>query len=101
MILIVEDHTDTREALVKYLCDHELNTVGVRDGDEALRLMENVAPFLVILDWHMPIRNGLEVLCEMRKNNRLKILVLVKTQEKNYHHTTLLIDKLPIAISGV
>ena len=72
MILVVEDHEDTRNALVKFLSDREINTLGVGDGEEALKLMRSRVPFLVLLDWHIPTKSGLEVLCEMQKDARLK-----------------------------
>lgn len=72
MILIVEDHKDTREALVKFLQSFELDTAGAEDGDQALKIMGDKTPHLVILDWHMPGKSGLDVLREMRRNRRLK-----------------------------
>lgn len=72
MILVIEDHEDTRNALVKFLSDRDINTLGVGDGEEALKVMKSKIPFLVLIDWHIPSKSGLEVLCEMQKDSRLR-----------------------------
>jgi DNA-binding response OmpR family regulator len=72
MILIVEDHSDTRNALIEFLQAYEFDTIGAQDGIQALELMKSISPYIVILDWHMPKKSGLEVLCEMKKDSRLR-----------------------------
>jgi CheY-like chemotaxis protein len=57
-----------------------------RDGSEALHYLSNCErgnarrPDLVLLDWHLPVKNGREVLAEIKSSGRLrKIPVLVLT----------------------
>lgn len=66
-ILIADDETDTRNLLVKYIQQKEpdLEVVGsVMNGEEALKVAEEMHPDLVITDIFMPVMNGLEFLKE-------------------------------------
>ncbi|MEM1581461.1 MAG: response regulator [Candidatus Bathyarchaeia archaeon] len=85
-ILLVEDNIDdiliTRRAMSK------VNIVGrlivVNDGEEALKILrgENngkdaTLPSLILLDLKMPKVDGFEVLRELRRDERLKILPVI------------------------
>lgn len=61
-ILAVDDHELFRESLVSLLSQEpDLHVVGqAGDGLEALRLVRDTRPDLVLMDIHMPICNGLE-----------------------------------------
>jgi CheY-like chemotaxis protein len=62
MILIVDDHEDTRRVLALLLHHSGYSAETVADGKAALRAMAAHRPGLVILDYNMPGMNGLEVL---------------------------------------
>ena len=72
MILIVDDHEDTRRVLARLLhhCGHATEVAG--GGAEALRVRRATRPDLVILDYNMPDMNGLEVLGEIRGSASLR-----------------------------
>ena len=60
-ILIVDDEIQNRR-LLELLLQHEgYNTVSVADGDEALALIEQCAPDLILLDVMMPTLDGYQV----------------------------------------
>ncbi len=68
--LVVDDHTLIREALRDVLCDLRSGSTVLEAGDScqaltALRLHSEVD--LVLLDRHLPDRDGLDVLDEMRR----------------------------------
>jgi CheY-like chemotaxis protein len=71
MILIVDDHTDTREALLRLLKREGYEAIGVTGGQEALLFLQTHRPRLVILDYNMPDMDGLSVFAEMRRDERL------------------------------
>ena len=79
-ILVVEDETDIRDLIVLHLGreGHRVECCG--NGMEALRRIE-AEPFdLLVLDWMMPEKSGLEVLKELRKTTgHEKIAVLMVT----------------------
>ena len=71
MVLVVDDHGDTREALVRLLKREGYDAIGVKCGGEALLFLQTHAVGLVVLDYHMPDMDGLAVLADMRRDPRL------------------------------
>jgi two-component system cell cycle response regulator DivK len=61
-ILIADDNRLSRELLRDVLDGAGHRVVEARDGGEALRLIEEQAPDLVLLDLEMPVKNGYAVL---------------------------------------
>ena len=58
-VLLVEDHTDLREAMAELLEASNYTVVTAADGDEALaRLRGGIAPCLIVLDLAMPGTDG-------------------------------------------
>ena len=63
-ILVVDDHPIVRQGLRRLLeAESEFRVVGeAEDGIEALQLIEQLKPDILVLDMMMPSLNGLEVL---------------------------------------
>ena len=71
-ILVAEDRAASRE-LARTLLEHSGYTVlEAANGAEALEVAQKNLPDLVLLDLQMPIKNGLEVLHELRADERFK-----------------------------
>ncbi|HEY2584898.1 MAG TPA: response regulator [Tepidisphaeraceae bacterium] len=71
MTVLVVDDTDTaRDVVQRILRFHGVNAFGARNGPEALSLLDQVAPDLVLLDVSMPEMDGLTVLERIRDNPR-------------------------------
>ena len=69
-VLIADDEQSIAMSL-EYLMEEAGHTVRIaRDGDEALAMIEELVPDLVLLDINMPRRNGYEV-CEAIRANPL------------------------------
>jgi CheY-like chemotaxis protein len=66
LILVVDDSATVRYAVCGILRRLEFRVVEAEDGDEALKLLDEEIPDLVILDIHMPVKGGIETLQEMR-----------------------------------
>ncbi len=66
-ILIVDDDPDIATMLEDRLQASEYGTVIARDGVEALELIEQEAPHLMLLDLDMPRLTGIEVLKRLQK----------------------------------
>lgn len=68
-VLVVENEGLVRQGLRRLLeLDRELAVVGeARDGEEALQLIREVAPDVVLLDMRMPKLDGVGVLRELGK----------------------------------
>lgn len=67
-ILIVDDKAASRELLHTVLERQGYAVSEAANGKEALEKVRAEAPDLVLLDLQMPIRNGYEVLDELRKD---------------------------------
>jgi len=66
MVLVVDDHNDTRHVLVRLLKSSGYEAVGVADGNQALLFLQTHRPKLIILDCHMPCLDGFGVLRAVR-----------------------------------
>jgi DNA-binding NarL/FixJ family response regulator len=54
-----------------------------RDGDEALRVIPQSKPDVVLLDMYLPKRNGLEVLRELKKSEFLPPTLILTTFDED------------------
>ena len=60
-VLVVDDHPIVRKALVFYLRTRlKVDCIEATNGYEALKTASQIKPDLVILDYSMPVMNGIE-----------------------------------------
>ena len=86
-VLIADDHNVVREGLKHILEGRygQLTFGEARDGTEALNLIWKEEWDLVLLDIHMPGRDGLEVLREGKKERpRMPVLILSGSSQEEY-----------------
>ena len=67
-ILIADDHDHLRLLVSKTLGGPDYRIVEARDGDEAYSLAMTESPELLILDWMMPGKSGIQVVEALRKD---------------------------------
>lgn len=60
-VLVVEDEPAQREVLVYNLTAEGFNVTAASNGEEALMMVDEGAPDIVVLDWMMPHLSGIEV----------------------------------------
>jgi CheY-like chemotaxis protein len=70
LVLIVEDHSDTRMMYAEFLADR-FEVIEAADGERALEAMQTRVPDVVITDVSLPHLDGLELTIRMRKNAAL------------------------------
>lgn len=77
-ILIVDDSLQTRKTLKDILLKNNYHVVGeAKNGTEAIKLIHNLSPDIVMLDIIMPQMGGIETLRMLRNNNpSLKIIMV-------------------------
>ena len=81
-ILIVEDDSDMQKILKLYLQREGYQVNSVSNGRDAIDFLIVKAVDIVLLDWMMPIKNGMETLKEIRQLNiPVKILMLTAKGE--------------------
>ena len=69
-VVVIEDNPDSREMLCSMLTHAGLSCHGADDGVAGLRLVDEIAPSIVILDVGLPGIDGLEVARRIRANPR-------------------------------
>lgn len=67
-ILIVEDEEDSRFIYERLLAKSGYNIKTAENGDDALKIIDEFKPKVILADWTMPKLNGVE-LCNIIKNN--------------------------------
>jgi two-component system, chemotaxis family, chemotaxis protein CheY len=84
-VLVADDSGTMRKIIIR-----SLNSLGITDITEAVDGAEAVAKFnpgafqLVLTDWNMPNKNGLEVAREVRaKDANVKIVMITTEAEKS------------------
>jgi DNA-binding NarL/FixJ family response regulator len=84
-VCLVEDQTLVRQG-IQTLLDlvDDIDVVSeARDGDEALRVIPQSKPDVVLLDMYLPKRNGLEVLRELKKSEYLPPTLILTTFDED------------------
>lgn len=77
LVLVVEDHEDTR-VLLKIMLEMRGYSVSMAaDGEEGLRLAQCERPHLVIMDATLPLLDGLTVTRRIRSDSELKCVPVV------------------------
>lgn len=76
-ILIVEDEKDTLFILDKLLSKNDYEVATSFNGKEALELIDNFMPEVIIADWTMPVMDGLELCDIVKKDERYKIIYFI------------------------
>lgn len=81
-ILVVDDHSEIRDLLKRFLEQHGLRVSCARDGKEMKRLLEEREFDLLVLDLMMPGEDGLTLCRELRAKSTLPIIMLTAMGEE-------------------
>ncbi|KPL54393.1 MULTISPECIES: response regulator [Hyphomicrobiales] len=65
--LVVDDSSVIRKVARRILEDLSFEIVEAEDGKQALDLCRQKMPDAILLDWNMPVMNGLEFLSALRQ----------------------------------
>jgi len=76
-VLIVEDESDL-VTLLRYNLEKEgFEVAATGDGEEALLLVKERAPDIILLDWMVPIVSGIEVCRRLRRNSDTRDIPII------------------------
>ena len=85
--LIVDDSRVVRKVAARIIRDLKFNIVEAGDGAEALKACRKNMPDAVLLDWNMPVMNGLDFLRALRREDGgKKPLVVFCSIENDAEH---------------
>lgn len=77
-LLIIDDDAENRQLLVRFLEANEQFVIySAPSGKVGLEIASEELPNLVILDWQMPEMNGLEVLQQLKSNEKTKEIPVI------------------------
>ncbi|MFZ5653943.1 MAG: response regulator [Pseudomonadota bacterium] len=76
-VLIVDDSVTMRKATGRLLERHGYRVVTARDGVEAMQMLQEITPDLMLLDVEMPRMDGFEVARQVRGSERLQRLPII------------------------
>ncbi len=77
IVMLVDDDATLRTLLRVTLPSDGFDVIEAADGAEALQLLDEQLPDLVVLDWNMPERSGAEVLAALkRRDASVPVIVL-------------------------
>jgi two-component system, OmpR family, response regulator RegX3 len=75
-ILVVDDEPIVREVLTNYLAREGFDVSAASDGAEALHLIDETAPDVIVLDLMLPRISGLEVLRSINTDGGPRVIIL-------------------------
>ncbi|PIS47182.1 MAG: two-component system response regulator [Elusimicrobia bacterium CG08_land_8_20_14_0_20_51_18] len=76
-ILLADDDAVMLDLVSSMLKNEGYEVLEAENGKEAVELASRMLPSLIMLDMHMPEKNGLETLKEMKKNKLLRNVPVV------------------------
>ena len=81
-VLVVDDERVVTEVVERYLQREGYEVSLASDGAEALKLAQEWAPDLVVLDLMLPVIDGLEVCRRLRQDSQIPIIMLTARGEE-------------------
>ena len=66
-VLVVDDSPMIRRIAKKILEELNFKTAEAEDGQKALASVNDTMPDAILLDWNMPVMDGFEFLCNLRR----------------------------------
>ncbi|MBE0509506.1 MAG: Hpt domain-containing protein [Chromatiales bacterium] len=87
IIMVVDDSITVRKVTERLLSRHNMKCVTAKDGVDALTLLEEVIPDVMLLDIEMPRMDGFELATHMRNSEKYKsvpiIMITSRTGDKH------------------
>lgn len=82
--LVVDDSKMIRRVATRILRDLKIDAIEAGDGREAMRICRSSMPDAILLDWNMPIMDGLSFLKALREEpNGTDPIVVFCTSERD------------------
>lgn len=78
-ILAVDDHPDNLQIMINYILslDNKYSLLGAPNGEIACKIAEKELPDLIIMDWEMPVMNGIDAVKQLKKDEKTKDIPVV------------------------
>jgi len=82
-ILIVEDEEDIRHLITRTLVSAGFRSLEAGNGQDGFVLALEQSPDLILVDWMMPVVNGIELIRRLRRDARTRDIPLIVLSAKS------------------
>lgn len=83
MALVVDDSLSTRRSLAQFVGDMGMDVRTAKDGFEAIEILQEQTPHIILVDMEMPRMNGLELTAHVRANEITKNIPVIMITSRN------------------
>lgn len=83
--LVVDDSRAMRMILARTLKSHGFEVVEAGNGQEALDAMEEALPDVALIDWNMPVMDGLTFVMKVRARPEWRQVTLMMVTTESEH----------------
>ncbi|MGB3651315.1 MAG: response regulator transcription factor [Rivularia sp. (in: cyanobacteria)] len=89
-VLVVDDHELTRLALqIAFSCQENIQVVGLAsNGKEAVEMVEDCSPDVIVLDLQMPVMDGWSASCKIKDISPDTQIIAYSSVEEKYFQET-------------
>ncbi len=81
-VLVVDDEPNIREVIRFALEGSAFRVLEAGHADEARRLIQSGEPDLILLDWMLPGRSGLELAQQLKQNSKTKTIPIIRVSAR-------------------
>lgn len=87
-VLVVDDDPTIRKMIMEFLAVMDLESKQAVNGEQALEVVSDELPGLILLDLMMPVMNGFTTLSKLHENphSRGVPVILLSAVAENEHH---------------
>ena len=85
-VLLIEDDPNLSEKITDILVNHNYRVNAINNGMEAIEKALVYMPDLVLLDWLLPGKSGLEVCREMKRTSKIADvpIIMISSRDKDF-----------------
>lgn len=85
LVMVVDDSVTVRKVTSRLLERHGMSVLTAKDGVDAMALLAEHRPDVLLLDIEMPRMDGFEVATRIRQDQRLKDLPIIMITSRSGH----------------
>lgn len=89
-VCVVDDDENIREIYLLKFKMEGFDVIGAENGEVGLKLIREMKPDIILLDLQMPVKNGVEVLKELRQDaelSRIPVIILSNVDNEDTFKT--------------
>ncbi len=76
-VCVIDDDDHIREIYIVKLNHEGFDVMAAQNGEEGLRVIREHLPDIILLDLQMPVKDGIEVLAELRNDDTLRHIPVI------------------------